>query len=96
MEHEEWGLFQIGITNVPDIRQSQHERHGWVLLDRIGPMQGQAACELEQQILAGLRSKGVMTGVEGAGGRFSGFTEAWPQESLLVQSIAELRRDLGV
>ena len=96
MKHERWELYQIGITNVPKIRQSQHERHGWKLTDRIGPMEGTTARDLEQRILADLRRMGVVSGDEGAGGRFSGYTEAWPIHKLRIQSIAELRRLLDV
>jgi hypothetical protein len=96
MTHERWGQCQIGITNVPDIRQSQHERKGWVLIDRIGPMDGHVARELEQRLLAGLRGVGVNIGEKGEGGKFNGFTEAWHSEELKIHSIEDLREFVSV
>ena len=94
MGHEGWGLHQIGITNVPKTRQSQHERSGWVLLDREGPMPGEAARQAELDLLRALRARGI-THADGAGfGKFSGFTASWRTEELDVATLAQLRCEL--
>jgi Probable Zinc-ribbon domain len=92
MVHDEWQMQQVGISNVPETRLGQHERHGWRPLDLVGPMDGTVARTWERAILAALED--LLAGVDRsseAGGHFSGFTEAWPLAELDVSSILELQ-----
>ncbi len=59
MEHPEWGLLQIGITNDINRRLKHHERNGWQALDSRGPMPGDAARGWEVAILQLLIGQGV-------------------------------------
>ena len=95
MGHESWGLRQVGITNVPETRQSQHERTGWVLLDREGPMLGEDAREAEQSLLRALRARGISHADQAVTGKFSGFTESWRTADLDVLTLEALRKALG-
>ncbi len=94
MGHDGWGLRQIGITNVPKTRRSQHERAGWVLLDLEGPMPGEEARAMEQSLLRSLRTRGIARADEKTTGKFSGFTESWRTADLDVTSLDQLREEL--
>jgi Probable Zinc-ribbon domain len=90
LEHDEWGMQQIGITNVPETRMHQHERIGWQKLDIRGPMDGSLCRDWESSILKLLEKK--LEGIDrmSEGGRFSGFTEAWPTSAIKVADIESL------
>ena len=90
MKHPHWGLLQIGITNVPQIRRRQHERIGWRLIDMLGPMDGSVARNTEQSLLLLLPSLGAVMTAEQIAGKFSGFTECWVADSFPVTSLNEL------
>ena len=95
MNHEGWGLRQIGITNVPGTRRSQHERSGWVLLDLEGPMAGEDARAMEQILLRSLRARGIARADESVTGKFSGFTESWRTADLDVTTLQRLREAMN-
>ena len=89
LKHELWGLLQIGITNVPDIRLGYHKRIGWEVLELRGPMRGDVTRQWEQDILHSLKHRGVKLS-PGHIAQFSGITEAWVQEDFPVKSLAGL------
>lgn len=88
--HRTWEMFQIGITNVPDVRLAIHRRSGWEMVELRGPMDGSIAREWETSILQMLRSRGAKVGGETVVGKFDGYTEAWLAQSFPVSSLREL------
>jgi hypothetical protein len=55
MHHDGWEMLQIGITNNPAVRERQHRRDGWSLLEIRGPMDGVLTQALERDILKFLK-----------------------------------------
>ena len=90
LRHDLWGLFQIGITNVPDTRVTLHKSFGWEVIEIRGPMPGGITRQWEHDILRSLQSRGVKFSPEQIAGKFSGYTEAWIQEDFPTKSLAEL------
>ncbi len=90
LHHEMWGLLQIGISNVPDMRLAEHRRYGWKPLEIRGPMPGDIARGWELSILQSLQRRGVALAPEHVAGRFSGFTESWVEEDFPAKSLGEL------
>ena len=86
----DWGLLQVGITNVPAERLMKHRSRGWVDVDLRGPMDGNLARDWESDILAMLVAHGAVVGSTDAAGTFDGYTEAWLATSYPVTSLAEL------
>ena len=85
-------MFQIGITNVPDIRLSRHKRFGWRLLEIRGPMDGHLTRQWETAILRMLKAKGADLSNEKIAGKFDGYSEAWSKSTFEVNSIKELMK----
>ena len=90
LKHELWGLYQIGISNVPDNRLATHAASGWEVIDLRGPMPGDITYQWEQSILNTLKLRGVSLSPEHIAGRFSGYTESWVQEDFPAKSLNEL------
>ncbi len=90
LEHDEWEMFQIGITNVPDKRLQKHGRGGWRPLEVRGPMDGHLTRQLETGIMRALRKRGAKIGKAAGVGEFDGWSEAWLSSSLRVTSLREL------
>lgn len=90
LEHPEWEMLQIGITNVPKSRLSIHKRSGWQLIEIRGPMNGDLARQWEVDILNMLRHEGAMLAQEKIAGRFSGYTESWITSSFPARTLKEL------
>ena len=90
--HEEWEMFQIGITNFPDDRIASHRRLGWRQLELRGPMDGHLTQQWETAILRMLRAKGADLSNEKIAGKFDGYSEAWSKSTFEVNSIKELMR----
>jgi hypothetical protein len=90
LEHEEWEMLQIGITNVPDKRLQKHGRSGWTPLEVRGPMDGHLTRQLETGILRTLRKRGAKMGRAAGRGDFDGSSEAWLRSSLPIDSLREL------
>ena len=86
----DWGLLQIGITNVPAERLVKHRSRGWVDVDLRGPMDGNLARDWESSILAMLRSSGAVVGSAEIAGVFDGYTEAWVAASFPAATLAGL------
>lgn len=90
LEHDDWNMYQIGITNVPNIRLGKHRKLGWKLLELRGPMDGHLTQQLETAILRMLRAKGADLSNEKIAGKFDGYSEAWSKGKVEVSSIKEL------
>jgi len=92
LSHPNWGLLQLGITNVPLKRISKHKKLGWEVVEIQGPMNGLVARDFETKCLQYLRSKNVQVGVENVAGKFDGYSESWFEEILPIRSIHQLRQ----
>jgi hypothetical protein len=92
LTHQNWGMFQIGITNNPDRRIGKHARIGWELLELRGPMDGHLTQQWETAILRMLRAKGADLSNSKIAGKFDGYSEAWSKSTFEVSSIKELMR----
>ena len=90
IRHPENGWLQAGISNVPENRLASHARRGWEYVDLRGPMSGHLALELEQEVFRALRRRGVPMGTDAGLPRFNGYTEAWAEKALPVQTVAGL------
>jgi hypothetical protein len=90
LEHEEWSLYQIGITNNPKNRIASHQRLGWNVLEIRGPMDGHTTRELETALLRHVRQQGAVMANDTALAKFDGWTEAWEKNSLHVSGLRAL------
>jgi hypothetical protein len=93
------GQLKIGITNTVNgtgIRLRRHGYSGWTQLDMIGPMDGEAAHQLELRIKHELDVKLIPRGDQAFMGRFDGYTEAWQTVDLDVSTLRELFEYLGI
>jgi DNA-directed RNA polymerase subunit RPC12/RpoP len=90
LEHYDWGLFQIGITNDPNRRIAKHESKGWKIVDIRGPMDGSLARGLELSILNAVKERRAKMAPRTDIKRFDGWTEAWTKDSLWVSDIKQL------
>lgn len=92
LENKDWSMYQIGITNQPQIRLSSHARSGWELLEIRGPMDGHLTQQWETAILRMLKAKGADLSNTKIAGKFDGYSEAWSKSTFPVKSITELMR----
>jgi hypothetical protein len=90
IEHDNWIMFQIGITNLPDDRLNDHRKLGWEVLEIRGPMDGHLAQQWETAILRMLKAKGADLSNSKIAGKFDGYSEAWSKSTFQVKSIKEL------
>ena len=90
LRHEDWEMLQVGITNYPDKRLSQHKKLGWEVLELRGPMDGHLTQEWETGILRYLKANGADLSNSNIAGKFDGYSEAWSLSTLPVTSIKEL------
>jgi DNA-directed RNA polymerase subunit RPC12/RpoP len=90
IEHREWGMFKIGITNNPKNRVVLHQHRGWEVLDLRGPMDGHLTQQWETAILRMLKAKGADLSNAEIAGKFDGYSEAWSSTTFDVKSIREL------
>ncbi len=90
--HDEWEMFQIGITNNPDDRLARHRRLGWSTIELRGPMDGHLTQQWETAILRMLKAKGADLSNDKIAGKFDGYSEAWSKSTFDVASIKELMR----
>ena len=88
--HPFWEMQQIGISNVPESRVSQHARLGWQVMEIRGPMDGFLVRALEQEALKALYRRGAKLGVPSPTGGFDGHTESWPTQSLKLDNFRQL------
>ena len=92
LTHDDWEMFQIGITNFPVQRIGSHKKLGWELLELRGPMDGHLTQQWETAILRMLRAKGADLGNVKIAGKFDGYSEAWSKAKFHSPSIRELMR----
>ena len=92
LQHDQWRMYQIGITNFPDDRLGSHKKLGWELLELRGPMDGHLTQQWETSILRMLKAKGADLSNSKIAGKFDGYTEAWSKSTFQVNSIKELMR----
>ena len=92
LTHPDWEMLQIGITNVPDKRISEHRTLGWQLLEIRGPMDGHLTQQWETAILRMLKAKGADLSNNKIAGKFDGYSEAWSKSTFEVESIKELMK----
>jgi len=90
--HNEWEMYQIGITNVPDDRLARHKRLGWEVLEVRGPMDGHLTQQWETAILRMLKAKDADLSNSKVSGKFDGYSEAWSKSTFEAKSIKELMR----
>lgn len=90
LQHPNWELLQIGITNFPEQRLATHRKLGWELQELRGPMDGHLTREWETDVLRYLRLQKAGLGPTHIAGKFTGFSEAWPQKNLPISSISEI------
>jgi Zn finger protein HypA/HybF involved in hydrogenase expression len=90
LHQKDWGIYQIGITNVPETRLKKHKRNGFEVYEIRGPMDGYLTQEIEQSIIKFLKSKKVNLPSSNLQGKFDGYTESWTMESFKVNNLKEL------
>ena len=83
-------MFQIGITNDPKRRLSEHGKGGWEVVELRGPMDGHLTNQLESSCIQSLVKRGAILGHKSGVLKFDGYTEAWTKSSLNVISIKQL------
>ena len=92
LKHELWGLLQIGITNNLNNRLNDHKKLGWEVIEISNPMEGIMAKAWEKSILDFLNTRGIKLGDPKIAGKYSGYTESWPERDFPVKSIKDLMR----
>lgn len=92
IRHEQWQMFQIGITNFPDDRLNKHKSSGWDVIELRGPMDGHLTQELETSMLRMLKTKGADLSNDKIAGKFDGYSEAWSMTTFDVKSIKDLMK----
>lgn len=90
LNHPNWEMLQIGITNFPENRLATHKKLGWEVIELRGPMDGLLTREWETSILRMLRRYGAQMGNHSAVGKFDGYSEAWITKSFPIGSLKEL------
>jgi hypothetical protein len=82
--------FKIGKNNRKSWRLVTHKNNGWEVIDKIGPIMGRDAHDIEKTIKYLLKNKGIPTGSEAGLEKFDGYSECWLANDLYVTSIDDL------
>jgi hypothetical protein len=90
LRHDNWGYFQIGITNKLEDRISDHRRKGFELIEVRGPMKGYLAKDIETAMLRTLNKRGAIFANKIHKLEFSGWSETWTEASLSISNIGQL------
>ena len=90
LEHPDWELLQIGITNHPDERLKFHGKFGWNVIEIRGSMDGLIARGWETSILQMLKRRKAKFASSDIAGKFNGYTESWIKGSFPVSSLSEM------
>jgi hypothetical protein len=90
LEHTDWEMLQIGITNVPDVRLAKHKKLGWKVIELRGPMDGLLTQKWETSILQMLKAVGADLSNSKVAGKFDGYSEAWSKQAFQAASIKQL------
>jgi hypothetical protein len=88
--HQNWEMYQIGITNYPKKRLASHRANGFELLEIRGPMEGHMTARWETALLRFLKRNGADLGNQMIAGKFDGFTESWTAGSYRAESLKAL------
>jgi predicted GIY-YIG superfamily endonuclease len=89
--HEGWDLIQVGLTNSPENRLTDHRRTGFdKVLDLRGPMDGVLAQDLERRCLHALKKRGANFSNRSGVKKFDGYSEAWTKDSLDITGFKQL------
>jgi Probable Zinc-ribbon domain len=94
MAQKEWGLVQIGITNVPNQRLSKHKKSGWELIDLKGPMKGDLTRSWESDILKFVENRGIEVGSKNIAGAFDGYSESWKLADYFPKDLREIMEEV--
>lgn len=94
LKHPLWQMLQIGISNFPDQRLSQHKKLGWEIVEVRGPMDGLITAAYEKDILKMLRKAGADLANDKIVGKFDGYSEAWSTSTYPVSGLTELLREI--
>ena len=81
------GEQQFGISNYIESRLKQHEKNGWILIEVVGPFDGDIVWEAEAKLKKWLRAEI---------GLIDGSSENWRTASMEVNSLAALKMRSGV
>ena len=92
IQHSNWEMLQIGITNFPQDRMRIHKNLGWELIELRGPMDGHLTQQWETAMLRMLKAKGADLANSKIAGKFDGYSEAWSKSTFEVDSIKELMK----
>jgi len=84
------GQYKIGKNNRKSLRLVTHKNNGWEVIDKIGPIIGRDASEIEKTIKYLLKKNGVPTGKNAFGYKFDGSSECWSANDLFVTSLNDL------
>jgi plastocyanin len=90
IDQDDLQMLQIGISNFPENRLSQHATHGWEVIEVRGPMEGHLVQKLETAILHAVERRGALLGHKAHIEKFDGYSEAWTKDSLSVTSFKQL------
>jgi hypothetical protein len=90
IEHPNWEMQQIGITNYPKKRLATHQKLGWEIIELRGPLMGEVARTWETEILRALKRHGASFTADREQGKFTGFSESWIKSSFTLKSIREM------
>ena len=90
LEHKDWMMYQIGITNFPKDRIGLHSNLGWEVIEIRGSMDGHLCQQWETAILRMLKASGADLSNSKIAGKFDGYSEAWSKTTFEVKSIKEL------
>ena len=92
IEHSDWKMFQIGISNNPERRLHEHQKLGWKVIEIRGPMDGHLTQQWETAVLRMLKAKGADLSNGEIAGKFDGYSEAWSKSKFQAKSIKELMK----
>lgn len=90
LEHSEWNLLQIGITNFPKKRLATHNKLGWSLIELRGPMDGLLAREWEATILRYIKASGGKFADKIDIEPFDGYSESWLRSSFSFETFHQI------
>jgi hypothetical protein len=90
LNHPEWQLLQIGITNLPRRRIRSHQQLGWEVIEIRGPMEGHLVRDWETAILRYIRTNGGKMADKIGIEPFDGYSESWLKESFTFYSLKEI------
>jgi len=82
--------FKIGKNNRKSWRLVTHKNNGWNVLDKIGPISGLSAHDIEKTILFCLKAKNVPLGKSAGLQKFDGSSEVWLAKDFFVESLEDL------